>query len=113
MGQINDLVKDIHKNAVDHGWWSNNRNDSECIALMHCELSEAIEELRKGKEPHEVYENEDKPGKLEGVPIELLDCVIRVFDYLGSLSSKVDVENLLISKHEYNKKRPHKHGKKF
>jgi hypothetical protein len=48
--------------------------------------------------------------KPEGTAVELIDCVIRIFDYLGKTG--VDVEKLLIAKHEYNKSRPYRHGGK-
>jgi len=25
----------VHQNAIDHGWWDNDRNDGELIALVH------------------------------------------------------------------------------
>ena len=37
----------VHNNAKEKGWWDEERNDGEMIALMHSELSEALEALRK------------------------------------------------------------------
>lgn len=102
---INELAKDIHKNAVEHGWWEKERPLGEVIALIHTELSEAFEEYRDGKPM--VYKEGEKP---EGIAVELIDAVIRIFDYLAH--EKVDIEGLLIAKHEYNKKRPYRHGGK-
>ena len=38
----NKLAKKIYTNAVNHGFWKEERNDGEAIALMHSELSEAF-----------------------------------------------------------------------
>lgn len=43
---LNELTKEIHDNAVAHGWWDEPRNLLEIAALCHSELSEAVEERR-------------------------------------------------------------------
>lgn len=59
---INDLVKRAHDNSVKHGFWEEDKNFGEVIALMHTELSEAFEEYRNGKKANETYyENGTKP----------------------------------------------------
>lgn len=104
---INELTKDIHENAVEHGWWESERSFGEIIALCHSELSEALESDRAG-EPliwHKVN------GKPEGAAVEMIDCIIRILDWCGRVG--VDVESVLMEKHEYNKDRPYKHGKNY
>lgn len=105
---INELIKEIHENAVDHGWWDDERSFGEIIALCHSELSEALEEYRKGFGPRFTYYND--PGKPEGIPTELADCMIRILDYCGHVG--VDMEEIIREKHEFNKSRPYKHGGK-
>lgn len=46
------------------------------IALIHSELSEALEEFRAGRV--DTWFQDD--GKPEGVPIEMADAVIRILD---------------------------------
>ena len=41
---INSFAKQVHENAVAHGWWETEREFPEIIALIHSELSEALEE---------------------------------------------------------------------
>ena len=79
----------------------------EKIALCHSELSEAIEELRDGHSPTEVYYNSTKP---EGFGIELADTVIRIMHICGH--HDIDLEEMITSKLAYNKTRPYRHGNK-
>ena len=108
---IKELQKEIHENAVQHGWWEQERNFGELIALVHSELSEALEESRKGRGVNETYYNADKPFKPEGIPSELADVVIRVLDMCEHY--EIDLEDMIVNKHEFNKSRPYKHGKQF
>lgn len=102
---INEMSRDIHDNAIRHGWWDEDRPFGEIIALCHSELSEALEAYRN----HEplVWLNGDKP---DGIAVEMVDCIIRILDYLAK--EDVDVEYVLALKHEYNQKREYKHGGK-
>jgi len=105
--EINELVKQAYDNSVKHGFWEKEKNFGEVIALMHSELSEAYEEFRHKKGINETYYEED--GKPCGIPSELADVVIRVFDFCGGMN--IDLEKILLEKMEYNEKRPYKHGK--
>lgn len=105
--RLNEIAKEVHKNAVDHGWWETERPLPEVIALCHSELSEALEEYRNGH-AFVWYNEYNKP---EGVAVEMIDCIIRILDYLQCC--KVDIESVLLSKHEYNKNRPYRHGNKW
>lgn len=103
---MNEWSAKIHANAVEHGWWDEPRAFAEVVALCHSELSEALEADRAG-EPL-VWDNNGKP---DGAAIELIDCMIRILDWMGSQG--LDVEEMLESKHAYNVTRPYKHGKRY
>lgn len=123
---LNDLINEAHRTAVLKGWWGDaaadalvtgnpvdayeDRNLYEQVALMHSELSEAVEELRNGRGVTEVYYNEGKPGKPEGFPIELADVLIRIFDTAGRYG--IDLPAAIDMKLKYNQSRPYRHGGK-
>lgn len=80
---MNELAKDIHANAVRHGWWDKPLTDAEIRCLIHSEWSEALEEYRAGRPM--VWHGED--GKPEGIAVELIDGCIRILDCLGYLEA--------------------------
>ena len=111
MGQINDLVKEAHETAVEHGWWDKEMEFGTLIALCHSELSEALEEYRKGVKPNVEYlKMEANCNKPMGIPSELADVIIRIFDMCGHYG--IDLERVIQEKMDYNKQRPYKHGGK-
>jgi len=101
----------INRMNVEHGFWDDKRSPAEAIALMHSELSEALEEFRKS-DSKPFYTVEGKP---EGWAVELLDAAIRILDFLGSVSDQLprSIDDMLYVKLVYNNSRPYKHGKQF
>lgn len=113
---INNAVNICHKAAADAGWWDNKestpREQAEKIALIHSEVSEALEGIRKDKM------DEHLPHR-KSVEVEMADAVIRIFDFAGSYG--LDLGGAMEEKMAYNAQRAdHKRenraaagGKKF
>ena len=96
-----NMLRDVaHNNAVRGGWWHDpqtgeaiERNSGEIFALMHSEISEAMEGNRKGLMdkhlPHRINEE-----------VELADLIIRVMDYAGAKG--FDIGGAVSEKMAYN-----------
>lgn len=108
MTTLNEYALQIWEITEEKGFHSINRSQVEDIALMHAELSEAIEEIRGDNVPYYVIN-----GKPEGTAIELLDCVIRILDSLKEHCSELDLDELIQEKINYNAGRGVLHGKRL
>ncbi len=147
---LRGVISRCHETAKRKGWWEKykylSRTSSDFqellpdiigskLCLAHSELSEALEEVRNGRGPKEVYfshtlmdeggvryTSEEKTMKVErpdgsvaylkpeGFGVELADAVIRIFDLAGWLG--IDLAELIRLKMEFNETRSHKHGGK-
>lgn len=106
--KISELVEQAHKNAKEKGFWSewelslmddslHNNFIATRLALIHGEVSEALEALRV--------------GDMENFAEELGDIMQRVADLAGGLG--IDLEGEIEKKMEKNKARGYMHNKRF
>ncbi|MFV0512509.1 MAG: hypothetical protein ACK5MY_02565 [Jhaorihella sp.] len=92
-----------YRTANEAGWYKDpktggdiKRNFGEVVALMHSELSEALEADRKGLK-------DDKLPHRDGREVEFADCIIRILDTAAALG--LDVAAAVIEKNRFNKER--------
>lgn len=102
------VLKNVcHKNNKEAGWWidpatgenvaDNPYAFSNKIALVHSELSEALEADRKDL-------MDDKLPHRKGRDVELADALIRIFDMCGGFD--IDIAQAFVEKLEFNSSRP-------
>jgi hypothetical protein len=131
---LNTLAAEIHLTALEHGWWETERSFPEVIALIHSELSEALESYRSDEPiifhccnesegcrskcapddldecPEDVTTCGNYSRKPEGAAVELADTIIRILDWCGH--EGIDIDAVVREKMLYNKTRPYRHGNK-
>ncbi len=92
--------EDVHKLAIEKGWYNFDRPIPELLCLIHAEISEALEG----------YRNNIQKGEKGWLGEELADAVIRIWDMCEFLG--INIQDEINKKHEINKTRPYRHGNK-
>lgn len=104
---FDELAEEIHKNAVDKGFWDKTVDPifiAKQMMMIVSEVSEAMEALRKDMDPDQISD-------------EFADILIRTLDlYAGIAEAGYVTKSLdyaVKQKMERNTHRPKKHGVRF
>lgn len=103
------LANRAYTTACNKGWRDIPRTPGDGFALIHSEVSEALEAYRNNGFVGWTGDG----GKPEGVLAELADVVIRVFDFAVEHFGEDELQFAIHSKMNYNETREHRHGGKF
>lgn len=104
---LDALAAILHETAIEKGFWDGTINYDKVgnkLALVHSEVTEVLEAIRKNKGSEEVVE-------------EMADVIIRLLDIYAAMRNSGDLihslDEVLEKKININKERPKLHGNLF
>ena len=104
---FDDLSIELHKTAVEKGFWPEDVDDifvTKQLMMIVSEAVEVMEAIRKDKGEAEIAD-------------EMADILIRTFDLYAGLAehgyTRVSLDYAFEQKTNINKSRPEKHGVRF
>jgi NTP pyrophosphatase (non-canonical NTP hydrolase) len=104
---FDDLAEEIHKNAVEKGFWDRTVDPifvAKQMMMIVSEVSEAMEAVRKEMDPEQISD-------------EFADIIIRTLDLYAGMAEagyvKKSLDYAIKEKMEKNTHRPKKHGVRF
>ncbi len=104
---LDALAAILHETAIEKGFWDGEYSNDKIgnkLALVHSEVTEVLEAIRKSKGSQEVVE-------------EMADVIIRLLDVYAAMRNEDQVshslDEILEAKINKNKDRPRLHGNLF
>ena len=131
MTNLNEISKQVYEANKLKGFDVKNENVGQTLCLIHSEISEALEAVRKDRHANlnlfelknqinieaSEYEYNDrfkesfKETVKDTFEDEIADTFIRLMDLVGAF--EIDIDKHIELKRRYNSLREHKHGKAF
>ena len=122
---LNEISKEVYEANKLKGFDVKKENIGQTLCLIHSEISEALEAIRKDKKASLMafdYREEDRETDLDfqsdftslikdTFEDEIADTFIRLMDLVGAL--EIDIDRHIELKRKFNSLREYKHGKAF
>ena len=125
MTNLNEISKQVYEANKLKGFDVKKENIGQTLCLIHSEISEALEAIRKDKKASLMafdYREEDRETDLDfqsdftslikdTFEDEIADTFIRLMDLVGAL--EIDIDRHIELKRKFNSLHEYKHGKAF
>jgi hypothetical protein len=108
--QIKGIMKLALATAQSKGFMGEGCNFMEQCALIHTEVSEAVEAFREDQLDPQTMLRYDDTGKPIGIASEMADAFLRICNTCERFG--IPLESAIYAKMKYNRKRAYRHGGK-